>query len=204
MSTTKTSIRSNKISRWMGSIKKENLPFKVDIRRGRRFKRIRITVSADGRVTLSRPFYISEKRALSFLNENLDWIVQKVSEMVSGLDPNLSIHDPEHYKEHKDKARELVEERVEYWNRFYGFKYNRIYIRNQKSRWGSCSSKGNLSFNYKMIFLKDDFQDYLVVHELCHLKHMNHSKDFWSLVSETFPDHRSYRENFLKSGGATR
>lgn len=200
----KTYIWSDRISLYMDGIdiKKGDLPFKVDMRHGRRFKLIRVTVSADGKVTLSRPSYVSEKRALSFLNENLDWVVKRVSEAVSGLNPNLSVHSNEHFKEHIDRARGLVEEKVSYWNRFYGFKYNRIYIRNQKSRWGSCSSKGNLSFNYKIIFLKDDFQDYLVVHELCHLKYLNHSKDFWGLVSKTFPDYRSYRKNFLKSGGA--
>lgn len=82
----------------------------------------------------------------------------------------------------------LVENRINFFNSFYNFKINRIVIKNQSSRWGSCSSKGNINFNYKIIYLRPALADYLIVHELCHLGELNHSKRFWDLVRKTMPD----------------
>lgn len=88
----------------------------------------------------------------------------------------------------REQARRFVENRIKYFNSFYGFKINRISIKNQKSRWGSCSKKRNLNFNYKIIYLKPALAEYLIVHELCHLGEFNHSKKFWALVRKTIPD----------------
>ena len=90
----------------------------------------------------------------------------------------------------REHARQLVENRLSYINKIYKFKINRVAIKNQKTRCGSCSSKGNLKFNYKIIYLKPALADYLIVHELCHLGQMNHSKKFWALVEKTVPDYR--------------
>ena len=89
----------------------------------------------------------------------------------------------------REQARRFVESRISYFNKFYNFKINRIAIKNTTSRWGSCSSKKNLNFNYKIIYLDAVFADYLIVHELCHLGELNHSRNFWSLVSKTVPDY---------------
>lgn len=89
----------------------------------------------------------------------------------------------------KECSRILVENRLHYFNKFYNFKINRVAIKNQSTRWGSCSSKGNLNFNYKIIYLKPELADYLIVHELCHLGQLNHSKKFWLLVSKTIPNY---------------
>ena len=89
----------------------------------------------------------------------------------------------------REQARRFVENRIKYFNGFYNFKINRISIKNQSSRWGSCSEKGNLNFNYKIIYLRPALADYLVVHELCHLGQLNHSKKFWALVQQTIPDY---------------
>jgi predicted metal-dependent hydrolase len=91
------------------------------------------------------------------------------------------------YINNKENARALVYERINYFNEAYGFKFNKISIKNTKSRWGSCSKKGNLNFNYRIVFLPPALADYLVVHELCHLKEFNHSKRFWDLVAEAVP-----------------
>ncbi|MEI7424929.1 MAG: M48 family metallopeptidase [Candidatus Staskawiczbacteria bacterium] len=91
--------------------------------------------------------------------------------------------------EEREKARILVENRLSVINKFYNYNINRISIKNTKTRWGSCSSKGNLNFNYKIIYLEPKFVDYLIVHELCHLGQMNHSKRFWALVCKTIPDY---------------
>jgi predicted metal-dependent hydrolase len=88
----------------------------------------------------------------------------------------------------QEQAERFIEGRINYFNKFYKFSINRVAVKNQSSRWGSCSSKGNLNFNYKIIYLRRDLADYLVVHELCHLGELNHSKRFWALVKQTIPN----------------
>lgn len=89
----------------------------------------------------------------------------------------------------RELARKFVENKIKYFNGFYGFRINRIAIKNTTTRWGSCSSKNNLNFNYKIIYLRPELADYLIVHELCHLGEFNHSKKFWDLVSKTIPNY---------------
>lgn len=98
------------------------------------------------------------------------------------------------YTLHKEAARALVHAKIAQFNAHYGYTLNKIFIKNHQSRWGSCSSRGNLNFNYKIVFLPPELQEYLVVHELCHLGALNHSKDFWALVEQTTPHHRMLRK----------
>lgn len=93
------------------------------------------------------------------------------------------------YLEHKEEARMLITSRLEFFNQDDFFQYNRVAIRDQKRCWGSCSSKGNLNFSYKLLFLPACLRDYIVVHELCHLKVLNHSASFWNQVGEFMPDY---------------
>lgn len=98
------------------------------------------------------------------------------------------------YLKYKEAARSLARARCAYFNQFYNFTYGQIAIRNQTSRWGSCSKKGNLNFNYKIVMLSPELADYLVVHELCHLGEFNHSPNFWKLVEKTLPDYKELRK----------
>ena len=98
------------------------------------------------------------------------------------------------YKKQKETIRNFVIARVEHFNQFYNFTFNKITIRNSRTRWGSCSKKGNLNFNYRIISLPQQLQDYIVVHELCHLKEMNHSKSFWDLVAQVIPDYKKVKQ----------
>lgn len=95
-------------------------------------------------------------------------------------------------------ARSIVSERLEHFNQHYGLEYKKVFIKNQKTRWGSCSSKKNLNFNYRIAILPPELQDYLVVHELCHLQEMNHGANFWSLVGEQIPNYRECRNELRK------
>lgn len=95
-----------------------------------------------------------------------------------------------HYALHKEAARKLCHARLEHFNQHYGFSYNRVSIKNTRGRWGSCSSNNNLNFNYRILFLPPEVQDYLIVHELCHLKEMNHGPQYWLLVAEQVPKYK--------------
>jgi predicted metal-dependent hydrolase len=97
------------------------------------------------------------------------------------------------YEANKEAARVLTHELLARFNTHYKFTYNKVAIRNQRSRWGSCSKKGNLNFNYRIVLLPLRLAEYVIVHELCHLSEFNHSQNFWSLVAETIPDHQVRR-----------
>jgi len=157
------------------------------IRRHKLAKRLRITVGQDGRVRLTLPRGISERTGRHFMVRQGEWICQALAG-VEGRKNNIIATD-DSYKKDKEKARRFVQARLEYFNRFYGFEYGRVSIRNQKTRWGSCSSRGNLNFSFKLYYLPQELADYIIVHELCHLGEMNHSNRFWRLVERTIPDY---------------
>lgn len=93
----------------------------------------------------------------------------------------------------REAARALVHARLAHFNQFYQFQYNKVFIKNQRTRWGSCSSNRNLNFNYRIITLAPELQDYLIVHELCHLQEFNHSQAFWDLVALQVPNYQALR-----------
>lgn len=97
-------------------------------------------------------------------------------------------------KFYRKKAEETIHDRLEHFNAHYGFRYHRVTLRDQKSRWGSCSRAGNLNFNWRLIMAPIEVIDYVVIHELCHLKEMNHSSRFWALVREMAPDVKAPRK----------
>lgn len=111
-------------------------------------------------------------------------------------------------RRYREKARLQITARVQFYiaqmkqSPLEGIRtsYSTLSIRDQKSRWGSCSSRGTLSFNYRLIFAPPGVLDYVVVHELCHLTHMNHSKDFWHLVAYIMPEYKQYK-NWLRDHG---
>ena len=111
---------------------------------------------------------------------------------------SASLSSKARYKEHKETARELALARLSHFNQFYGFDYKKIFIKNLKSRWGSCSKLQNLNFNYKIVFLSVELQDYLIVHELCHLSEFNHSPKFWALVEKTIPNYKHARRELRR------
>ncbi len=102
------------------------------------------------------------------------------------------------FLKNKEEARSLILERLKYFSDLYGFKYGRVSIRNQKTRWGSCSKKGNLNFNYRLVHLSQKLLDYVIVHELCHLKEFNHGSGFWSLVKKEIPNYQEIRRELKK------
>ena len=102
---------------------------------------------------------------------------------------------------YRNAAREVFTNRVEYYHRFTGGHYTSITIRDQKTRWGSCSAKGNLNFNWKLVLMPPEVLDYVVVHELAHRKEMNHSRKFWAEVKNVLPDYEKRRKWLKEFGG---
>ena len=98
------------------------------------------------------------------------------------------------YLSHREEARTLIHRRLAHFNATYGFAYGHVSIKDQGTIWGSCSRKGNLNFNWRLMQLPQALADYVIVHELCHLQELNHSKRFWDLVARTIPDHKERRK----------
>jgi hypothetical protein len=149
-------------------------------------------------MVITLPRFLPERFALNFLNCKADWILKKlayfrVKKTSVNFHPKLRSSKLD-YKKQKNAALALAKERLEYYNQFYGFNYRKISIRNQKTRWGSCSRNGNLSFNYKIIYLPQNLSDYIIVHELCHLSQFNHSRAFWDLVGKTIQNCKKARK----------
>lgn len=177
-------------------INNNNLDYKI--RKTKRTKRLSIAVSADASVTVTMPKWMPVLLAEKFLKEKADWIFKKINYFSKLRDSGIIKISKTDYKKKKEKARELVNKNVLELNKFYNYKINRIAIRNQKTRWGSCSSKNNLNFNYKIIYLRPELIKYIIVHEICHLKEMNHSKRFWVLVEKTVPNYLALRKELKK------
>ena len=186
--------------------KKTGEGFYYTVTKRRRAKNLNISVQKDGKVRVTIPTspwrVVSEKKIENILQEKFDFInsarekYQKQAERF----PDLFNFSEEHYRQHRRLAQESIKSKVDYYCRRHGFEYNRISIRNQSTRWGSCSARGNLNFSYKLIFLLPEEQDYIVVHELCHLKEQNHSRNFWALVEEIIPNYRELRKSIKRKG----
>lgn len=156
------------------------------IRKSKRAKSLRVTVSHRG-VFVTVPYRLPLRHAEHFLKSRIDW-VQKALCRLSPKQPSPWTGTAAEYHRYRARAKKLVTERVKHWAGAHGFSYRRISIKNHRSKWGSCSKTSNLNFNYRLIFLPPELVDYVVVHELCHLRHLNHSKKFWQVARSVLPD----------------
>lgn len=159
------------------------------LKRSKRAERMRLAVYCDGSVVITSPFGIQQSLIEKFLIDKKQWVWDKIQFFKSVDSKAIRTFSHKDYLENKDKALALVHERVRFYNKVYDFSFNKIFIKNQKTRWGSCSCKQNLNLNYKIVFLQQKHQDYIIVHEMCHLKEFNHSKKFWALVEKALPNY---------------
>ena len=166
----------------------------VTIRRHRRAKHLRIIVRGDGSVTLTLPLFISVRRGQKFLESKEEWIRERLRDFAMRSDTILRRGGAREYRDSRETARRFVEERLSYFQKFYKVTWKQVSIRNQKTRWGSCSRTGRLSFNYRLLLLPLHLADYVIVHELCHLLELNHSPRFWALVAKTAPEYQVLRK----------
>lgn len=168
-------------------------------------KTISIQVHRDMTVTVRAPRYATNREIERIVREKEPWI-RKQLEKIAGQKEMATEQQPEKLtekdiRELADRALVYIPERVKYFAPQVGVSYGRITIRNQKTRWGSCSGKGNLNFNCLLMLTPPEVIDYVVVHELCHRKEMNHSKAFWDQVERILPDYKM-SEAYLKKEGS--
>lgn len=164
-----------------------------------------ISIDPEGQITVRVPSVISQKEIDHLLVEKRIWIITKYLEAEKQRQnrPVSNLTDVQRIaleKRYIAAAKEYIPKRAAYFVQFTGGSYNRITIRDQKTRWGSCSARGTLSFNWRLMLAPPTIADYVIVHELCHLTHMNHSADFWQKVESVYPDYRTARK-WLKDHG---
>jgi len=161
-------------------------------------KQLRISIKSDLSVVVTYPSRVNIAVAEKFVSEKRAWIENSLNKMKVRVEKRGISTLPKSSKkgllENKEEALKLVNKKLLFWNSYYNFAWNNVSIKNTKTRWGSCSKKGNLNFNYRIIFLPEILADYLIVHELCHLKEMNHSTKFWKLVGQAIPDYKKLRK----------
>ncbi|MDE7257941.1 MAG: M48 family metallopeptidase [Lachnospiraceae bacterium] len=164
-----------------------------------------ISICPDGQITVRVPMRATQKEISHLLIEKRIWIVTKYLEVQEKQRnrPVSELTDTQRLaleKRYIAAAKEYFPKRVAHFHQFTDGSYNRITIRDQKTRWGSCSARGTLSFNWRLMLAPPAILDYVVVHELCHLTHMNHSAAFWQKVESVYPDYRTARK-WLKDHG---
>lgn len=170
------------------------------LRKSNRARRMRLAVYCDGSVVVTTPHDLQETVAERFIREKTDWLFSKLAFFKQFEGKPVARYSHKDYLKYKGSAFILVQGRVNHFSNKHGYRYNKISIKNQRTLWGSCSRKANLNFNYKVVFLPEHIQDYIIAHELCHLKEFNHSKRFWRLVASVIPDYREIRSQLKKSG----
>lgn len=161
------------------------------LRNSARAKRWRLTIYQGQKLVVTKPQRANVGLTEKFVLSKSAWILKHLNSQK--INKEKILLDAKTYKLKQREAQLIISSRLEYFNSFYNFKYQKVTIRNQATRWGSCSRRGNLNFNVKLLDLSAPLRDYVIIHELCHLKEFNHSSRFWSLVSKTQPDYLSLR-----------
>ena len=178
------------------------------------FKEVKVNIIRSNRKTLSiqlksgeiiarAPLRMQDKEIYSFIESKKSWIeknlakIEEREKVISEVQPFTQ----EEINALAEKAKQIIPERVRYYAPKIGVTYNRITIRCQRTRWGSCSSKGNLNFNCLLALFPIEVIDSVVVHELCHRKHMNHSPQFYAEVEKVFPEYKKWHKWLSDNSG---
>lgn len=171
-------------------------------------KSLGIEITSEGNIIVRAPGYVSKRTVETFIEEKRDWILKNRGKVLAvreasrptPLSPMEEKKAAILRKRFLNAAKIYFPRRCEELVRMTGGHYEKITIRDQKTRWGSCSQTGTLSFNYRLMMAPPEVIDYVIVHELCHLTHMNHSKAFWNKIADILPDYAE-RKNWLKVHG---
>jgi predicted metal-dependent hydrolase len=161
-------------------------PFSYTLKRSKKARLMRLAVYPDGAVVIVAPERSARTAIDRFIERYAPWVERKIAQSKGRT--ILRIQRKE-IPSLKKRAHALARARCAHFAKLYGVTVGTISIRAQKTRWGSCSHKGNLSFNYKIALLPPYLSEYVIVHEVCHLRELNHSTRFWNLVARSVPDY---------------
>lgn len=182
----------------------DHTDYEITLIRSRR-KSLAIEITPELQVVVRAPAQMPVREINAFVQEKDDWIRVHLQRMAEKKRLREQCREQalskEELQELAAQAMKLIPQKVRYYAPIIGVTYGRITIRNQRTRWGSCSGKGNLNFNCLLLLMPEEVLDYVVVHELCHRKEMNHSARFWEEVEKILPDYRQRRKWLKDNGG---
>lgn len=173
----------------------KSLPYKI--KKSKRSRSVSIRIQGQ-EIIVSLPYFLPYRAGEYFLRRNVAWVQKQYEKILKNGVTQLK-GERDEYLNSKTAARKLITQRLEHFNEFYNFKFRKISIRNNSSRWGSCNRHGDLNFHYKLALIDPSIADYVIVHELCHVKHLNHSRKFWEEIAKTIPDYKARRTALQKS-----
>ena len=165
-----------------------------------RRKTVAIQITPAGEVLVRCPMRFPVKEAEKFVESKRPWIEAHLEKLAR--QPVLPALSAEEVKSLARQATREIPERAAVYAPRIGVSYGRITIRSQRTRWGSCSAQGNLNFNCLLSLCPEEVRDYVVIHELCHRKEMNHSPKFWAEVEKVMPDYARHRKWLKENGGS--
>jgi predicted metal-dependent hydrolase len=158
-------------------------------------KTLALYVRRDGRVEVRAPLKTSKAYIDSFVIKKQDWIENTLDKLSARQTAKRTIRlSKTEEAGYKRQAKEYLTQKCLRFSRIMGLRHGEIKINNAKTRWGSCNRRGDINFTYRLLFAPEELIDYVVVHELAHLKEMNHSPRFWTVVEQTLPDFRVRRK----------
>lgn len=160
------------------------------IRKSTRAKRLRIAVYHNCDVIVTLPHHKSVSDVDAYLKQKSKWISAKLDYFRRAKGIKIK-NKSDGFEQNQEEAYKLALRIIKKFNKVYNLKYKKITIKSHKTKWGSCSKKGNLNFNYRIVFLPRHLAEYIVVHELCHLKELSHGRKYWNLVGKTLPNYKN-------------
>ncbi len=167
--------------------------------RSNRARRVIIYVKPFKGVQVAVPYRLSFNKAMEFVHTKTDWIVIQLEKMKQ-YEKECNLNSSVNETVDKEKAKKVLTRRLKQLAEKHGFVYNRVFFRNQKTRWGSCSSKNNISLNIKLITLPDELIDYVILHELVHTRRKDHSKAFWTEMDKFVGDGKKMSSKLKRYG----
>jgi Predicted metal-dependent hydrolase len=157
-------------------------------------KTLAIYVRQDGKVEVRAPFRTSKAYIDDFVAKKQEWIEATQNKLLVRQDTKKTVQLTESQEiQYKKQAKAYLQQKCRHFSAAMGLRHGEVRINSAKTRWGSCNRRGDINFTYRLLFAPEELIDYVVVHELAHLKEMNHSSKFWSVVEQTMPDYRTRR-----------
>ena len=170
---------------------------RVTLRKNRRSTRITIRISPRRGVTVTMPWLVPSKAGLAFFLSRKAWVVETLEKQSLRM-KDEPVPGPEEIETMRAEAKRTLPPRLAELAEEYSFSYNQVRIKHNVSNWGSCSRKGNINLNLNLVRLPEDLRDYVLLHELCHLRHPDHGKGFHALLESVCPGHRDKEKELRK------